>query len=236
MKFVKKWMVVPYQEQKIENTTPTVDEKILKLLKRKNLSKDIKVKLFNHLMSKNLKSPMDSEKLIKQNDIKNIINEAEAKNKVEKPRNTNETISSDIRNSYRDQPITDDEDDDDVDNYNSSNTTLNNSQFLDTGILHLSDSVNDTDTSAMQVDEPEKDFELKLNNSLRRILPSLLTTNPDILKAALNSSDFKNTNITRSQKKNKSVILQPKLDLSKTNINQTGIKDWDGLVNNSRKK
>lgn len=53
MKYTKKWMVVPYQEQPSEqpiNSYDTIDDKITKLSNQKNLSNDIKVKLFNHFL------------------------------------------------------------------------------------------------------------------------------------------------------------------------------------------
>jgi hypothetical protein len=45
MKYVKKWMVVPYEETKL----PTDQEKIQKILNNKSLNNDIKVKLINQI-------------------------------------------------------------------------------------------------------------------------------------------------------------------------------------------
>ena len=45
MKYVKKWMVVPYEETKL----PTGQEKIQKILNNKSLNNDIKVKLINQI-------------------------------------------------------------------------------------------------------------------------------------------------------------------------------------------
>ncbi len=169
MKYTKKWMVVPYQEhdnKKIEN--PSVDDKINNMLKRKNLSKDIKVKLYNHLMSNKLKSNMNTDAM-NRNDLQKLFNETEIKDVTKTTENNNESkIQPDLRNSYReplDQTI---ENDDDDDNYNSSNTTFEDSKFMDTGILHLSNTLNESnnDESRMQVDESlSENIETKLNNS-----------------------------------------------------------------------
>jgi len=45
MKYVKKWMVVPYEETKL----PTGQEKIQNILKNKSLNNDIKVKLIKQI-------------------------------------------------------------------------------------------------------------------------------------------------------------------------------------------
>ena len=45
MNYVKKWMVVPYEETKL----PTDQEKIQKILNNKTLNNDIKVKLINQI-------------------------------------------------------------------------------------------------------------------------------------------------------------------------------------------
>jgi hypothetical protein len=50
MKYTKKWMVVPYQEQPSQQPYDTIDDKITKLSKQKNLNNDLKVKLFDHFL------------------------------------------------------------------------------------------------------------------------------------------------------------------------------------------
>ncbi len=52
MKYVKKWMVVPYEETKL----PTDQEKIQKILNNKSLNNDIKVKLINQIKTSLVKS------------------------------------------------------------------------------------------------------------------------------------------------------------------------------------
>ena len=55
MKYTKKWMVVPYQEkqqQPQQHVEPQnkIDLNLQNILKRKNLAKDVKVKIHNHLL------------------------------------------------------------------------------------------------------------------------------------------------------------------------------------------
>ena len=50
MKLVKKWMVVPFEEKKVES----VQEKIQKIFNNKNLNKETKLKLINQIRDKNV--------------------------------------------------------------------------------------------------------------------------------------------------------------------------------------
>jgi hypothetical protein len=60
MKYTKKWMVVPYQEKQQQHVEPQLDKIDLNLqniLKRKNLAKDVKVKIHNHLLGMKIQKP-----------------------------------------------------------------------------------------------------------------------------------------------------------------------------------
>ena len=62
MKYTKKWMVVPYQEkqqQPQQHVEPQnkIDLNLQNILKRKNLAKDVKVKIHNHLLGMKIQKP-----------------------------------------------------------------------------------------------------------------------------------------------------------------------------------
>lgn len=61
MKYTKKWMVVPYQEkqQPQHHVEPQnkLDLNLQNILKRKNLPKDVKVKIHNHLLGMKVQKP-----------------------------------------------------------------------------------------------------------------------------------------------------------------------------------
>ena len=79
MKYVKKWMVVPYQESK----QPSNEEKVQKILNNKGISSDVKIKLINQL--KNSAQKVDA----KQTD-------SNEKNEVFKPKETDELQTTEI--------------------------------------------------------------------------------------------------------------------------------------------
>ena len=214
MKLAKKWMVVPFEEKKLE----TVQEKIQKIFKNKSLNKETKLKLINQIRDKNV--PRAKE--ILRNDKKNSEKDSNNDNLHTRPEEKIDNTPDPLDDNFEDDNLIDisnDEFHDANDTTLRQNTTFKH-EYDRLIPAHQTRSKSDIDRSFLDLEkqkeytENKKKLKIKRDQKkkrakilkARRKLNSISDTTPEAAEEILN-------NITPQRPINKDAIKDLKWEV-----------------------
>ena len=193
MKLVKKWMVVPFEEKKVES----VQEKIQKIFNNKNLNKETKLKLINQIRDKNVSRAEE----ILRNDKKNSEKDSNNDNLHTRPDEKIDNTTGPVDDNFEEDNLID------ISNeefHDANDTTLRQN----TTFKHEYDrlipaqqtrSKSDKDRSFLDLEKQKeftenkkklkikKDQKKKRAKILRRKLNSIPDTTPEAVEEILNN-------------------------------------------------